>query len=184
MINILPKKNDDIAFTRIVSQILNNSIAIFDPDEVYIVQIDHRFDYKWLGFSHKSLGAVGSWRMPKLRIPPFTPEKVIEELYFQKVSGQFKQKKQEPLHIHQFSDDNRFRLIENLTNCGLFVWYSGDTRLNSQASIMVYSVSQDIHNYWFASFINNGNWQIRGTNNTSKTEVQNLIERNLLVSVW
>ena len=51
MINILPKKNDDLEFTRIVSRILNNSIAVFDPDEIYVVQIDHRFDYKWLGFS-------------------------------------------------------------------------------------------------------------------------------------
>ncbi len=146
MINILPKKNDDLEFTRIVSRILNNSIAVFDPDEIYVVQIDHRFDYKWLGFSHKTLGAVGSWRMPKLRIPPFTSEKVIEESFFQKVNGQLKQKEHKPLHIHQYSDDNRFRLIEDLTESGLFIWYSGDTKLNSQASLMIYSISQDVQN--------------------------------------
>lgn len=184
MINIFPKKNDDIKFIGIVSQILNNSILINKPDEVYFVEIDHRFDYKWLAFSHKVLGELGIWREGNLRIPPFVPEKVVEEIYFQLENKKFIQKQAQPLHIRQNSQDNTYRKIKLLSDSAVFLCYSDDTKTNSQANLMFYSVLQNTENYWFVSFINNGNWQIRGTRNISKKEIQNLMESNILVPVW
>lgn len=175
MIKLIPKENDDKAFTEIVSKILNNSISLTNPKDVYVVQIDHRFDYKWLIFSHKALGAIGDWRS-KLRIPPFIPDRVVEELYFQMIGGEFIKKEQKPLHIYQSSEDNSYRLIRNLTNSGIFIWFSGDTKSSSQASLMFYEVLENSYNYWFVSFVNNGTWQIRGTRNISKKEIHTLIE--------
>jgi hypothetical protein len=177
MISILPNETDDEAFIEIVSQILNNLISATNPEEVYLVKIDHRFDYKWLAFSHKLLGAVGVWTKQN-RIPPFIPDKVIEESFFQNKGGLFQQKPHYPLHIYQTSEANTNRLIKHRTDCGLFLWYSGDTKVSSQASIMVYSVFSGKEKSWFASFVNNKSWQIRGTQNISKSEINNLANEN------
>ena len=183
MINVLPKKSDDIEFTRFVENVLNNSISSLQPNEVYLVQVDRRFDYKWMAFSNKILGAVGAWHSQELRIPPFVPEKIVEESHFQNVNGKFIQTFSKPLHIHQTSGDNRYRKIKSLSNSAIILWYSGETAINSQASLMFYSFLDGAQSFWFASFINNANWQIRGTKNISKNELHNLSKNNFLAAV-
>jgi len=178
MIDILPKNDDDVAFTRIVSQILNNSISVFAPSEIYVVQVDRRFDYKWMGFSNKFLGALGVWHLRDLRIPPFVPETIVEELHFQRAGRDYIRKEADALHIHQTSEDNKYRKIKHISNSAIFLWYSGETRINSQGSLMFYSVRNGLQTCWFASFVRNREWQVRGTQQISVGEVKSLIERD------
>ena len=176
MISIIQKEYDDVAFTRIVTRILNNSISFISPNDVYLVQVDRRFDYKWMGFSNKFLGAVGVWHLTDLRIPPFVPEKIVEEKHFQTANGRFVKKYEDLLHIHQASEDNKYRKIKEVSNSAIFLWYSGGTRTNTQGSLMLYSIKEGIQSCWFASFVNNGTWQVRGTQQISVGEVHSLIE--------
>lgn len=183
MVNILPKQNDDPEFIQIVSTILNNLISLSNPNDIYVVQIDHRFDSKWMCFSHKILGAVGC-RPLKLRIPPFVPEKVVEESYFRNEKRKLDLKPHKPLHIHQNGTDNAQRFIQNITDSGIFLWYSGDTKLYSQASLMVYTVAKTVTNFWFVSFVNNEGWKIQQLENISRREIKSLMNTELSVSVW
>ena len=54
---IQPQDNDDPRFIEIVSAILRNSLNAHQPQDLWIVHIDHWFDTKWLQFSGKILGA-------------------------------------------------------------------------------------------------------------------------------
>lgn len=176
MIEVQSKNDDDVAFTRIVSQILNNSIFVYAPREVYLVQVDHRFDYKWMGFSNKFLGALGVWHLRDLRIPPFVPEKIVDESYFQSDGRKFIGKAADALHVHQASEDNKYRKIKHISDSAIFIWYSGGTRINTQGSLMFYSIRNAVQNYWFASFVRNRTWQVRGTQQISVGEIKALIE--------
>ena len=60
MIEILPNEKDDKDFIKLILQILNNSILLYKPKEIYVVEIDHWFDDKWLAFSGKTLGVISN----------------------------------------------------------------------------------------------------------------------------
>jgi hypothetical protein len=50
MITLEPRENIDHSFVAIVEQILDNTLQLHQPAEVYVVQIDNWFDHKWLEF--------------------------------------------------------------------------------------------------------------------------------------
>ena len=182
-INILAKRNDDITFTRIISQVLNDLIFLTKPIDVFVIQINHRFDYKWLTFSHKVLGELGVWHNDELRIPPFVPEKVIEESYFQLKHGNYFQKEFVPLHIQQNSQENAHRKIKLFSTSGIFLWYSGNSSIHSQASLMVYTRKNAIESCWYVAFNKNKSWKISGNRNISINELKSLTTDESIISV-
>ena len=177
MIEILPTENDDKNLVRLVEQIFNAGVRLNQPNEVFIVKVDHWFDWKWREFSHKVFGALGIWRNP-LRIPPFIPDRIIEERHFERVGKTYRQKDGFKLHIYQHSDENVQRKIKRTS--AIYVWYSGDTMNNSQASLMVYTFNGEFQNSWYVSFTKKSSWQIYKTDNISKAEVKLMIENNYL----
>lgn len=175
MIKLLPSKDDDKNFVEIVAQVLDVGVNLVRPEEVFITKIDHWFDFKWREFSHKIFGALGVWREP-LRVPPFIPDRIAEEMYFQRVGENYRRKESNSLHIYQPSENNARRKINRQS--ALFIWFSGETANNSQASLMVYTFSNDFQNSWYVSFIKKSDWQIYKTDNISKASVKAMIENN------
>lgn len=74
-------RSQDPKFLEIASRSLKASVALYHPDEIYVVAIDNWFDAKWRGFSGKALGAIGVWKRP-LTVPPFTQNRVRFEAHF------------------------------------------------------------------------------------------------------
>lgn len=177
MIEILASENDDKDFVQIVERIFNAGLKLGNPEEVFIIKVDHWFDFKWLAFSHKTLGALGVWSKP-LRIPPFIPNRIIEEIYFQKIANDYKWEVSDPLHIYQTSENNAERKLK--CQSAYFIWFSGDTKNNSQGSLMVYSFEKDFQKAWYVSFVKNPAWQIYKTDKISRAEVKSMIENDYL----
>lgn len=175
MIEISLSENDDKKFVEIVAQVLNVGVNLTQPEEVFIVKTDHWFDFKWRGFSYKTIGALGVWRNP-LRVPPFIPDRIVEQTYFQKVGEIYRQAESKPLHTYQQSENNAQRKIDRQS--ALFIWFSSATVLNSQASLMVYTFSKDFQNSWYVSYVKKSDWQIYKTDNISKASVKSMIEND------
>jgi hypothetical protein len=177
MIEILPSKTDNKKFIGLVEQILHDEVKFAQPEDIFITKVDHWFDFKWRGFSHKTFGELGVWRDP-LRIPPFIPDRIIEEVYYQKIGKSYERNDHYRLHIYQNSAENAERKINRKS--AVYIWFSGETANNSQGSLMIYRFGKDIQNSWYASFIKKVEWQIYKTDNISKAEINSMIENENL----
>ena len=178
MIKLLLNKNDDKNFIGLVKQIINVEAQFAQPEDVFIIRVDHWFDFKWREFSHKIFGALGVWRSP-LRIPPFIPDRIIEENHFHKNGKIYEQKTPYKLHIYQHSDENAKRKINRKS--AIYIWFSGYTLNNSQGSLMVYRFAKDSQTSWYVSFIKKTDWKIYKTDNISKAEVKSMIDNGHLL---
>lgn len=180
MIEILPSQNEDKNFVGLVEQILNTGVRLTEPKDVFITKVDHWFDFKWHKFRCKVLGAFGVRGEP-LTIPPFIPDRIVEESYFEKVGQKYIYKDLYRLHIYQTSSENEKREIK--LDSATYLWYSGDTLNNFQGSLMAYTFGKDYQNSWYASFIKKKDWQIYKTDNISKAEITAMINRNYLALI-
>jgi hypothetical protein len=106
MIEIISKENEDEKFVQMIEQIVNVGINFTKPKEIYIIKIDNWFDFKWLGFIGKTLGELGMWNNEELRIPPFIPDRILEQSYFHKTGENYFKQKAPNLHIYQSSGNN------------------------------------------------------------------------------
>ena len=172
MIEIQPTENDDIDFIKIVERTLNSFIQSSEPDEIYIVKIDHWFDFKWREFAGKLVGTVGFWNK-ELRIPPFVPDRVSEQLYFDKVNGTYEKQDISNLHIYQSSRNNITgkRKLISTSNPRFYFWFSGNTKVALRGSIMLYQIEKENEYSWYVSFLKKENWQIYKTDGISRNEI-------------
>jgi len=108
MIRILPNTDDDPEFIEIITNILQLEIDNNRPSTVYLTNIDGWFDYKWLSFSGKVLGAIGIW-WNRLTLPPFHPNRVLTQSCFKRdkrIPFDYRLSTSRPLHRKQASSDN------------------------------------------------------------------------------
>lgn len=180
MIDISPSENDDKNFIEIVGRILQFEVKFAQPEDVFVTKVNHWFDFKWRGFSHKILGALGVWREP-LRIPPFIPDRIIEEKHFQKIGENYELKDLYQLHIYQQSSENAERKINRKS--AIYLWFSSDTTNNSQGSLMIYKFDKDSQDSWYVSFIKKPDWQIYKTDNISKAELKSISKKDFFALV-
>lgn len=180
MIQIPSNLNDDKNFIGLVEQICNVVLNLNQPEDVFIIKVDRWFDFKWRQFSHQVFGDFGIWR-ERLRIPPFIPDRIVEEIHLEKTNQGYKRKDLPQLHIYQHSDENNHRKINNRS--AIFAWFSGDTVNNSQASLMVYVFKDDFQSSWYISFIKKADWQIYKTDNISKSEVKAMLVNDYLALI-
>ena len=177
MIEILPTENDDSDFTLIVEKILKSFIQNLEPMEIYIFKIDHWFDFKWRAFTGKMVGVLGSWNNKELRIPPFIPDRVEEQLYFQRENKTYIKKEAYDLHIYQTSSNNITgkRKLVTSSEPRFFLWFSGDTKNTLRGSLMIYQIKKEDSFTLYVSFLRKENWQIYKTDGISRKEVLALI---------
>jgi hypothetical protein len=147
-------EGDDVDFIHLARTAIADEVKIASR-EIYLVKIDQWFGKNWLRFSGKVMGAFGikKWRLTP---PPFHPSRVVFERHFTIEPGAKAYVEDEalrPLHIHQTSEENRRRYIDDVTESGTFVWYSGDTQKSGRGSMMVYVISADERSEWYVELI-------------------------------
>ena len=83
------------------------------------------------------------------------------------------------LHRYQASGENLSRFIGNVSESGVFVWFSGDTALVDNGSIMVYHIEGAIQSGWYASFRRSKDWRLHKVKGLSRAELTSMLEREV-----
>ena len=179
MITLDPKEKDDAEFVELVSRILTATTDCYKPVEIYVIHVDNWFDHKWKGFSGVVMPQLGTWAGPLLRVPPFHPNRVVSQLHLRlddPTEPIYAFKRVRPLHVLQTSVLNMERRLRDLAKPALFIWYSGNTKTNDRASLMVYTTSEEIDVSWYVSFVKQGNWGANKVKGISKRGFAELTE--------
>lgn len=161
MEKIALKNNDNSEFIANVNTITHNLISKWNPKELFITRVDNWFDNKWLNFSGTIMHAISVWK-GETTIPPFHPNRIEYSKRFRKENGIFNELMiTKPLHIYQESESNLKRKIIDFSKNGLFIWYSGNSKLNNKGVLMCYYVI-DNDCYTFYTTLNGEiNWNIQ-----------------------
>lgn len=179
MIALDPKEYDDPQFVELISRTLTALAHCYKPIEIYVIHIDNWFDHKWKGFSGVADLQVGTWLGPTLRVPPFNPNRVVSQTHLHLDDPDkptYVIEPALPLHIYQPSSSNLRRSLSQITKSGLFAWYSGGTKKNDRASLMVYRIEKENEVSWYGSFLKKEEWRINKVTGISKQEFARLIE--------
>jgi hypothetical protein len=189
-VNIAIDNSDDFGFIETLNAVVSGVVATHVPQHVWIVRIDNWFDHKWLKFSGH--GAVASnipidrwdtvkatFYRDKITLPPFNPNRVISQCSYLR-SGNGYSEVPLPYLPHsterQHSNENLHRQVQNLTDSAAFIWFSGNTVANGRGSVMVYNVTGDSVECWFAAFKREQcSWKLAGTKGVSRTYVESLV---------
>jgi len=146
---------DDVDFIHLARTALADEVNIVSR-EIYLVKIDQWFGKQWLHFTGKLMGAVGFWKR-RLTVPPFHPNRVVFERHFVldgKAAAYVEGTSAcDALHIHQTSEENTRRYIDDVSDSGTFIWYSGDTLKSGRGCMMVYVVCADERSEWYVEII-------------------------------
>ena len=174
MIELREAKGSDSEFASIVECALNNAVQHSNPREIYVVQVDGWFDYKWQQFSGTVMHEIAIWR-DRLTVPPFHPSRILSERYFRLRSdlGRYAAALEKPLHINQASAENLRRAIRDISSSGVFVWYSQVSEHSDRASLMVYDVDPNDASGWYAGFSRKDEWrlaQVKGISRRAAVE--------------
>ena len=129
----------------------------FKTDQTYVVKIDNWFGKRWLGFSGKSLGALGV-RKEKLTLPPFVPSRVISQRRFFETGTDPGRRKR--LHVWQRSGENLQRYADVVLPGAHAFWYSGRSASNDRASFMAYLSTPDGHWPWYVGLQRQEKWRV------------------------
>ncbi len=165
-------ENDDPLFVSMIRLVMDETLRLNQPGEVYLIQIDNWFDYKWLEFSGTVLHEIAVW-LRKLTIPPFHPSRVVNQSYFRASTHApttYETALSKSLHIVQQSSSNLRRALSQISSSGAFVWYSGSTKTSDRGSLMVYTIVNDEASAWYAAFIKDQEWRIDRLKGISRRE--------------
>lgn len=190
LVELRPTEKDDPAFIRLLKCTIEGILADSKPVDLHVVTIDNWFDHKWLGFSGIGVvpfefpafmnleDALGEFRQQHATLPPFSPNRVIAQTYFQRQGGAYVEIDQRALlqgKMRKRSEVNLNRRIQDLSASGAFVWYSSNTRVNARASIMVYAVNSGQVETWFASFRNREGCELHLTKGIHRDHVREFL---------
>jgi hypothetical protein len=178
MLKLKLTENGDRNFVAIVEQVLNNTLQLYYPAEVYVILIDNWFDYKWLKFSGTVMHEIAVWKY-KLTVPPFHPSRVVSQSYFHAsntVPIYYEAAPSKPLHIIQHSNNNLHRMLEQISLSGVFVWYSS-SKHSDRGSLMPYAIDEENANAWYASFRKDEEWRLDKIKGITRREFIRLMEQ-------
>jgi len=178
MIDIRQNNTDDSDFIDLIETFVERLLASISPSDLYLIKIDSWFDFKWRGFQGKLLGAAGIRAFDKLRIPPFIPDRVLEQRHFERDNGGYYEGSEPLLHFYQSSSDNLTRkTIYAATEPRLFLWYSGGTQTTKRGSIMTYIVEKSNQRTFYIGLTKKIVWQTLKTDGISRNEAKSLLEQ-------
>ncbi len=177
---------DSYDFIDIISQIINGFADKYDIDEICTIKIKNWFDKKWLNYSGKGIihfeetthpdnVALSNFWKNKITVPPFNPNRVLTEQTFYRHKTQNKNFER-LLHIDQKSSDNQNNRMVTKSENGLFVWFSSNSEINQQGSLMIYRVAENNVYTWYASIENKSGWTITKTKGINLNELTELIK--------
>ncbi len=183
MIELKAAESDDPQFVGMVSQIFNGAMDCYKPNEIYVVHLDNWFDHKWGAFAAVIDQQCGMWQPDKLTKPPFNPNRIISQSYFrldELTKSIYINNEAPPLHTRRSSHWNFHDRLKDLTDAGLFLWYSSKTETNGRGSLMVYYIGSEEPIYWYVSFLKKKEWQVNKANNISKKAIEGLLNNSEL----
>ena len=174
---IVVAETDDPYFVELANRVVNGLVARYQPDKVWIIQIDNWFDHKWLKFS--GYGLIAS-NIPmdrydtvkaesfqeKVTFPPFTPDRVLGQWSYERIGSEYSEFASRKLphgNNRRSSDMNLRSRVQDFSNLALFIWYSGNTVATGRGSVMVYNVSQEQVDCWFLAFNRESEWRLLAT---------------------
>jgi hypothetical protein len=171
MIELVPSEHDDLAFLQLAQRIVNGAVATLGMREVYLVQIDNWFDFKWLGFWSR-------WGKEKelttLFVPPFNPNRVRSEkhLIWDADRSQFASAThKKPLHRRQPGRRATHAVpLDRFSNSAAFIWYSGNSVINRAGCLMLYLSGAEAY-AWYASFRKEEQWKFHDENRIARREL-------------
>ena len=172
MIELAPVEHDDAAFLALAQRIVNGAIATLQIHEVFLVHLDNWFDYKWLGWRSRK-------GEEKLRVPLFTPNRVLSEKHFVwevEKSAWTCDDLPRPLHIRQGGRPWLAQPLDRFSKCAAFIWYSGSTATNKLGSLMFYLSGANDY-AWYASFRNGEHWSVADEFRITRRELASFEER-------
>ena len=171
MIELVTSDGDDPGFLALIQRIINGALAVLGSREVFVVQTDNWFDFKWRGF--------WSWTGKELKIPPFTPRRIRTQRHYSWDATSSCWRYDGPgkiLHVDQPGRSYLARPLSHVSASAAFVWYSGNTVTNSAGSLMVYLAGADRYS-WYASFHLDGDWRIKKEFEIDRRELLSFLER-------
>ena len=181
MIELTKSESDDIDFIQKVQALANGIISDLSPHEIFLFKVDNWFDTKWLNFTGKVLGALGTWHYNDAqRIPPFSPNRIIEQSYFQrnKFGTYSKTKFEGEFHKRQPAEKNLNRRIVDVSDSAIFIWYCSNTIVNGQGSLMIYTVANKKCEPFYVGFKKSQEWDIVNAPGSNNKALEFYLERN------
>ena len=179
MIEVHETESDDPEFLKLVANMLVGLAGGRVPRELHLIHIDNWFDHKWLGFSGKTLGALGVWKKgERLTVPAFTPKRVLSHQYFSRPNEAAPFDEVPPpkeIHLNVWSAVNLQRRISEIAHRAALVWYSSNTRTNRKGAIMAYIPNNSGYDTWYASLAAEDTWRVEKTKEITKADVESLI---------
>lgn len=117
------------------------SAAVRDPfvRSVFISRVRGWFGRRWLGFSGKTLGALGISYF-KLTVPPFVPSRIASSSYFVRTDEFTFVEAEAPFTLHpkQASSTNLKRYLADLAPDSALFWLSTESQVLGRAAFMSY----------------------------------------------
>jgi hypothetical protein len=152
---------DDGRFLSLAEEIVAGAVVTHRPLEAYVFKIDHWFDHKWLGFSGKFLGAIGSWQK-RLTVPPFVASRILAQRYWVRDSEGGYEAAEGRRDVHHVgpAEKNLLRTVKCVAPEAALFWYSGDTTETGRGSIMGYVPVGEDHWVWYVACERRDDWRV------------------------
>ena len=183
---------DAMGFMDNVDRVVAGLVFRYAPRLVCLVRIRKWFDHRWLGYSgtgrvffdppwpsHSGV-ALDEFHQEKLTFPPFAPSRVAAEAHWARQRNGGYTRTEGPFRIHsqerRRSSFNLQRRVADLTDSGLFVWFSSSRPPDARASILVYTVDSGSTIPWFASMrCKTNTWTLAGVKGLGRMEIEELL---------
>ena len=177
---ICPQPGDDPGVRTAAAALLNWMQTIDGVERIIAVRIDTWFDEKWLGFSHKALGAFGvrnSLACERLVVPPFVSNRVVAQREVAVAGGTWRVTTTKPMAREQASASNRNRWFEAEYPSSAALWMSSDSALSGRCSLMVYHPTERGVTGWYAEINAGHDWHPRRTAGITPDMLRSLLGR-------
>jgi hypothetical protein len=159
--------DDSPEFVRLVERLCLGVLNRHAPTEFVLIKIDNWFGSKWLGFSGKTLGAVGVWNKPhnespaSIRIPPFVPNRVIRQRRFSGYPNYNEGSSGIAIHVQIPSDQALTRRVAFHAPQTALAWYSGNSASSGRGALMSYVPCNESYWAWYADWKKARDWELR-----------------------
>jgi len=167
MLQLPSTDGDDPGYVELASQIVDGALTSFGASDVFLVQIDNWFDFKWLGWRSRRNEA-------QFRVPMFTPNRVLRELHFvyRKDCGIWESvEMRKPLHTFRPGRTSLAEPLDRYARSAAFVWYSGRSLPDQRGSLMFYLAGAEGY-AWYASFRKAESWTVTDVRQITKRELE------------
>ena len=170
---IISNETDDPVFVEHILRIIKGVLSQSSSRDVWIVKLNNWFDHKWLGFwGHGPYSNQVS--LKPLRLPSFHPNRILSERYWARnTDGELHLPKTvKDLHPKEYTGWEP--PLNTLTESGVMIWFSGNSKQNGRGSLMVYVIEKMNSSAWYASFSRNKSWAALRLKGISKLELEQL----------